>query len=103
MSGFIRGSSLVLLQAALAGRPPEARHIALLAGSLNCQRCGARASLAHTMPDEREDGPSNFLPVIALLVVAVLLLAGWWLFPKFQHVIHITDCVASGRTDCVQN
>jgi len=93
----------VLLQAALGNRPPEARHIALHAGSLNCQRYGDRASLAHAMVDEREDGPSNLLPVITLVVVALLLLAGWWLFPKFQHAIHTTDCVASGRTDCVQN
>lgn len=93
----------MLLQAALAGRPPEARHIALLAGALNCQRGGDRTSLADAMVDEREDGPSNVLPVITLVIVALLLLAGWWLFPKFQHAIHITDCVASGRTDCVQN
>jgi hypothetical protein len=55
------------------------------------------------MPDQPENGPSNLLPVITLVIIAVLLLAGWLLFPKLQRAIHVTDCVASGRTDCVQN
>lgn len=42
------------------------------------------------------------VPVLVLALLAALLLGGWWLFPKLYELVSYRDCVASGRTDCMQ-
>ncbi len=43
---------------------------------------------------------AQIVPVITLLGLVLLLLAGWWLFPWFLHVMKHQDCIGSGRVDC---
>jgi hypothetical protein len=52
------------------------------------------------MPDEDENRRWDPLPLIALAVIVMLLLAGWWLFPAVQEWLAGKDCIASGRTNC---
>jgi hypothetical protein len=52
------------------------------------------------MPDEQNDKPSNLVPLLILAAVALLCLAGWWLFPVIQRVVALQDCIATGRTNC---
>jgi hypothetical protein len=42
----------------------------------------------------------DIVPLLVLGLLAVLLVGGYYLFPHFFGVIHRTDCIASGRTDC---
>jgi hypothetical protein len=42
----------------------------------------------------------DVLPLLVLAFLAVLLVGGYYLFPRLFGVIHRTDCIASGRTDC---
>jgi hypothetical protein len=46
--------------------------------------------------------PPRLDPVGLLTVAAVVLvlLAGWWLFPRVQAYLAHEDCVATGRTNC---
>jgi len=47
---------------------------------------------------ERE--PSSLLPAVILIALFGALLAGWWLFPRFQAYMAVQDCIATGRTNC---
>lgn len=52
-------------------------------------------------PNPSADGPKrDLLPVILLVVVAAVLIAGWLLFPTIQAFVFMQDCTASGRTNC---
>jgi hypothetical protein len=42
----------------------------------------------------------DLLPLLVLAFLALLLVGGYYAFPLFFGVIHHTDCIASGRTDC---
>jgi len=42
----------------------------------------------------------DLLPLLVLAVLALLLVGGYFAFPLFFGVIHRTDCIAAGRTDC---
>jgi hypothetical protein len=44
----------------------------------------------------------NLLPALTLIVLLLLLLGGWFLFPRVQAYMTQQDCIASGRTNCVQ-
>ena len=44
--------------------------------------------------------PSRLFPVITLVVIILLGLAAWQLFPVVQGFISRQDCVATGRTNC---
>jgi hypothetical protein len=52
------------------------------------------------MADHPHRRPGGLLPVLTLLLLALVLLAGWWLFPALQHYVAYQDCVASFRTNC---
>lgn len=58
------------------------------------------------MADPEDSSPGgderrlDLLPILALVAIAGLLLAGWWVFPWLQKMIFIQDCTASGRTNC---
>lgn len=45
-------------------------------------------------------GNGGLLTLAAFVIVLVLLVGGFLLFPRLQHFIGVQDCVASGRTDC---
>ncbi len=47
----------------------------------------------------RNDRP-DLVPLLALFGVVLLLLAGWWLFPRLQRVVAREDCIAAGYTNC---
>ena len=38
----------------------------------------------------------------ALIVVALLIVVGWWVMSEMQRHRDIETCLASGRRDCVQ-
>ena len=50
--------------------------------------------------DSPRRGP-DLLPLLVLAGLVLLLIVGYFLFPTFLHAIQGTDCVASGRTDCL--
>ena len=52
------------------------------------------------MADERPRRRWDFVGIAALLVVALLLVGGWLLFPRLHSEMMWQDCVASGRTNC---
>ena len=52
------------------------------------------------MPDENGGRGWDALPLIALAVIVMLLVAGYWLFPALQDWLAGKDCIASGRTNC---
>jgi hypothetical protein len=49
-----------------------------------------------------EDGGRQWdvLPVLVLVGLLLLMLFGWWLYPKLQHYLSQQDCIATGRTNC---
>ena len=55
--------------------------------------------MAKKTPDEDLAGRRQTLA--AGLVVAVLLLGGWWLMSELQRHRDVDNCIASGRRDCV--
>lgn len=42
----------------------------------------------------------DLVPVLTLIALVLLGLAGWWLFPWLHHVIFMQDCIASGHNNC---
>jgi hypothetical protein len=44
--------------------------------------------------------PSRWLPPVVLAAIVLLLLAGWFLFPRFQAYMARQDCIASGHINC---
>ncbi len=38
--------------------------------------------------------------LVGLVVVALLLVAGWWVMNELQRHREIDNCIASGRRDC---
>jgi uncharacterized iron-regulated membrane protein len=52
------------------------------------------------MPDERPKHRWDFVGILALLLVLLLLVGGWLLFPRLHNEMMWQDCVASGRTNC---
>jgi hypothetical protein len=44
--------------------------------------------------------PSRWLPSAVLAGIVLLLLAGWWLFPRFQAYMAREDCIAAGHINC---
>jgi len=52
--------------------------------------------------EDEEDGeePSHRSPLLVLAIVAVLLLAGWFLAAKLAELARVQDCVLSGRHNC---
>ena len=49
----------------------------------------------------RDDNrPVDILPLAVLIVLIVVMLGAWWLFPKFQAIMARSDCVAVGHTNC---
>lgn len=59
--------------------------------------CTAGVLLVAIMTDRR---PPDLLPLLTLLAIVLVLLAGWWLFPRFQRMVSYQDCVASGHVNC---
>ena len=42
----------------------------------------------------------DYVPLIVLTLIAALLAGGYFAYPRFFALIHRTDCIATGRTDC---
>jgi len=42
----------------------------------------------------------DVVPLLVLAFLVLLMLAGWWLYPKLQHFLSEQDCIATGRTNC---
>ncbi|GAN77613.1 hypothetical protein Asru_0395_02 [Acidisphaera rubrifaciens HS-AP3] len=42
----------------------------------------------------------DWVPLIVLTLIAALLAGGYFVYPRFFALIHRTDCIATGRTDC---
>jgi hypothetical protein len=52
------------------------------------------------MADEEKAHRFDLLPVIVLVWLVILMLLGWWVYPKLQHYMAEQDCIATGRTNC---
>ena len=50
--------------------------------------------------DDESQGRSR-QNLVAIIVVALLFVGGWWLMSELQHHREVQDCIASGRHDCV--
>ena len=50
-------------------------------------------------PDVPE-GPSRRALVVTLAFVAVLAIGGYYLVQAFVDMVHVQNCLASGRHDC---
>jgi hypothetical protein len=55
--------------------------------------------------DEENEGEepqrgSSRGPIVALVLVVVLVLGGWWLSQRLRSVSSLQDCVMTGRTNC---
>jgi hypothetical protein len=59
-------------------------------------RSGRRRRVAEEDSGRRWD----VLPVLVLVGLVLLMLFGWWLYPKLQHYMSQQDCIATGRTNC---
>ncbi len=42
----------------------------------------------------------DLLPVLLLVAIVLVLLGGWWIFPRLHNAVALQDCTAAGRTDC---
>jgi hypothetical protein len=51
---------------------------------------------------EQEPRAARLLPAITLVLLLLVLVGGWLLFPVLHAYIAEQDCIASGRTNCVQ-
>ena len=49
---------------------------------------------------EPEHRPGAWLPLLVLVGLALLALAGWKLFPLFSGYMSRQDCIASGHMNC---
>lgn len=52
------------------------------------------------MAEEKDTQRWDVLPVVVLVALVLLMLLGWWLYPKLQHYMSQQDCIATGRTNC---
>ena len=52
------------------------------------------------MADDENRQRWDKTPVLVLAGLAMLLLLGWWLYPRLQHLVSSQDCIATGRTNC---
>jgi hypothetical protein len=52
------------------------------------------------MANDDRTNPSRRGPLIALAVVVVLFVVGWWLANALHKEGQLEDCVMSGRTNC---
>jgi hypothetical protein len=52
------------------------------------------------MAEARRKRRWDIVPLLALLLVLLLLVGGWLLFPRLHAEMMWQDCVASGRTNC---
>ncbi len=51
------------------------------------------------MADDDDRRP-EFLPVIVMVGLVLLMILGWWLFPKLAAIVAHEDCIGTGRTNC---
>jgi hypothetical protein len=42
----------------------------------------------------------NIFAVVVLVVLAAVMVGGWFAFPSVMHFMQRQDCVAVGRTNC---
>jgi hypothetical protein len=46
------------------------------------------------------EGPGRRVMLAALVVIVVLVLAGWWISGALRSGAAVQDCVMQGRTNC---
>jgi predicted negative regulator of RcsB-dependent stress response len=42
----------------------------------------------------------NIVALILLVLIALVMLGGWYLFPYVAHFMQQQDCIATGRVNC---
>ncbi len=52
------------------------------------------------MAQDDETRRWDLVPMLVLVGLVLLMLLGWWLYPKLQHYLSEQDCIATGRTNC---
>jgi hypothetical protein len=50
--------------------------------------------------DEGADGGGRRGALVAILVLAVLAVGGWWMSRSLHQAGRVQDCVMAGRTNC---
>ena len=50
--------------------------------------------------DESQDGRGRRAALVAIIVIAVLAVGGWWMNTRLHQAGRLQDCVMAGRTNC---
>lgn len=50
--------------------------------------------------DDRNENRGSRASLAALLVIVLLVVAGWFLVQKLKAMSELQDCIMSGRTNC---
>ncbi len=51
-------------------------------------------------PESPPDGPTGRGPLVALVVIVVLVVGGYWLAQHIRAANRVQDCVMAGRSNC---
>ncbi len=90
------------LPAGVKTDPPVASSKARLAASAGRYDTAGRRESGEqqAVAEEKDTQRWDVLPVVVLVALVLLMLLGWWLYPKLQHYMSQQDCIATGRTNC---
>jgi hypothetical protein len=50
--------------------------------------------------DDKDGRGWDVVPMLVLVGLVLLMLLGWWAYPKLQRYMFEQDCIATGRTNC---
>jgi hypothetical protein len=87
--------------AGLPGEISVTSRVQILPGALYIRECSRCFIVEDLVADDRKQQASQRASLIALGVVVLLFVLGWFLTRELYSNQKIEDCVLSGRTNCV--